>query len=231
MSDEEKLDINLDIAKQNKKFNLDMPWLPMGDSEDWYDDMKGWWRIINKKRSDEIERWKRKEIEDCIERRCEMIANNQGKMLNSLLNRPHSKVVVDRLFKEEGATKVLVTSPSKVREETKIHYENQMRARKPQNFSRRSIWSRIYEPMTCIQSTWFQDILSEITEEEWGLVLQSFKTKTAPGISGITYSLIKNASPSTQRIFRKFANYCIIEASFPKEWKCAQIYPIPKGTS
>ncbi|CAG8675505.1 36363_t:CDS:2, partial [Gigaspora margarita] len=31
------------ITKQNKKFNLSMPWLPMGDLEDWYDDMKGWW--------------------------------------------------------------------------------------------------------------------------------------------------------------------------------------------
>ncbi|CAG8853692.1 2587_t:CDS:2, partial [Gigaspora margarita] len=31
---EEKLIINLAIAKQNKKFNLSVPWLPMGDLED-----------------------------------------------------------------------------------------------------------------------------------------------------------------------------------------------------
>ncbi|CAG8856114.1 44523_t:CDS:1, partial [Gigaspora margarita] len=53
-----------------------------------------------------------------------------------------------------------------------------------------------------IQNTWFKDLLSEITEEEWYTVIGSLKVKTALGISSITYNLIKNASPTSQRIFR-----------------------------
>ncbi|CAG8797860.1 2985_t:CDS:2, partial [Gigaspora margarita] len=78
-----------------------------------------------------------------------------------------------------------------------------MKTRKPQDFGRKSIWAQIYEPIKSIQNTWFKDLLSEITEED----------------------------PISQRIFRQFANYCIIEATFSKEWKCAQIYPILKGTN
>ncbi|CAG8780237.1 39689_t:CDS:2, partial [Gigaspora margarita] len=101
----------------------------------------------------------------------EIVANNQEKMLNSLMNQPQSKVVLDRLFKEERATKV------------------------------RSSLAQIYELIKCIQNTWFQNILSEITEEEWYMIIGSLKVKTAFGISDITYNLIKNASPTTQSIF------------------------------
>ncbi|CAG8834740.1 43940_t:CDS:2, partial [Gigaspora margarita] len=43
--------------------------------------------------------------------------------------------------------------------------------------------AQIYEPIKCIQNTWFQDILSEITKEEWYMVIGSLKIKIASGIS------------------------------------------------
>ncbi|CAG8807526.1 499_t:CDS:2 [Gigaspora margarita] len=63
-------------------------------------------------------------------------------------------------------------NPKEVLEETKIHFENQMRAR---NY-------KILAEEACIQNTWFQDILSEITEEKWYIVIGSLKVKMAPGI-------------------------------------------------
>ncbi|CAG8793482.1 10047_t:CDS:2, partial [Gigaspora margarita] len=55
---------------------------PNSSMEDWYEDMKGWWKIINKKRMDEIAAHKKKEIEECIECQCKIIEKEQGRMLN-----------------------------------------------------------------------------------------------------------------------------------------------------
>ena len=41
-------------------------------------------------------------------------------------------------------------------------------------------------------------------EEEWNDMLKELKNGTAPGISGISYILIKRANRSTQSFFREF---------------------------
>ena len=226
-----KEELNLDIKKINKKLNFTMPEIEPNSYIEWIDDMKGWWRIINQKRSEELERIKRKEIEANIDRRCEMLENKQGKMLSSLLNKPFSKITVDRLFKEQGNTRTLITDPKEVLKETKQHYENQIRARNPKDLTKSSECGEIYEPISWILESWYKDLSNEITEEEWLTTIRTLKNGTAPGISGITYNLIKNASPAVQGHFRSFANFCIRLAIIPDEWKKAQIYPIPKSTN
>ena len=59
-------------------------------------------------------------------------------------------------------------------------------------------------------------------------MLAGLKKNTAPGISGITYSLIQAGSSKTQEIFRVFAEICIRTGRIPKKWKVSQIYLIPK---
>ena len=67
-----------------------------------------------------------------------------------------------------------------------------------------------------------------ISEEEWSEMLAGLKKNTAPGMSGITYSLIQAGGASTQEIFRTLAEICIRTGRIPKKWKISQIYPIPK---
>jgi hypothetical protein len=59
-------------------------------------------------------------------------------------------------------------------------------------------------------------------------MIQGLKKKTAPGISGITYTLIQAAGVKAHEIFRTFAEICIKSGSIPEKWKISQIYPIPK---
>jgi ribonuclease HI len=59
-------------------------------------------------------------------------------------------------------------------------------------------------------------------------MLKELKSNTAPGITGISYVLIKAASNQAQELFRKFAGKCIQEGKVPRKWKISQIYPIPK---
>ena len=71
-------------------------------SQELIENLKGWWKILRARRVSELESQKRKEIEDNIERRCQMIDEKQGKMLISLLDKPTKKIQLDRLFSEEN---------------------------------------------------------------------------------------------------------------------------------
>src|SRR5690242_2463292 len=59
-------------------------------------------------------------------------------------------------------------------------------------------------------------------------MLGGLKKNTAPGISGITYTVIQAADARSQEIFRTFAEICIKSDKVPEKWKISQIYPIPK---
>ncbi|CAG8842654.1 23676_t:CDS:1, partial [Gigaspora margarita] len=71
-----------------------------------------------------------------------------------------------RLFKEEDKTKMLVTNSALVFKETKVYYKNQIRTKNPQELEEESIWSQVYKLIKGIQDNWFQNIITEITEEK-----------------------------------------------------------------
>ena len=58
--------------------------------------------------------------------------------------------------------------------------------------------------------------------------MRELNTGTAPGISGISYILIKRAEMKTQKTFRAFADLCLDLGEILIKWKIAQVYPIPK---
>src|SRR5438874_9167937 len=72
--------------------------------------------------------------------------------------------------------------------------------------------------------------MSKISEEEWIEITNSLKEDTAPGISEISYQLIKKVSPKVREYLIEFANKVICEGKFLKKWKLEQIYLIPKST-
>jgi hypothetical protein len=78
---------------------------------------------------EELEKIRRVEINRNIERRCQMIDKQQGKMLTSLLNKPIRKINIDRLLEENDLTRRLITNPEEVLESTSRHFKNQFRAR------------------------------------------------------------------------------------------------------
>jgi hypothetical protein len=89
-------------------------------------------------------------------------------------------------------------------------------------------WIKIYNPKEWIKESWYENLEEEIEEEEWENILRELKANTAPGISGISYILIKQAGKKSQKTFRAFANLVLKIGEMPKKWKIAQVYPIPK---
>ena len=62
----------------------------------------------------------------------------------------------------------------------------------------------MYEPKTSIEELWYEKIEGKISDKEWLEVMKELKVGTAPGISGISYIMIKRAEAESQKIFRRF---------------------------
>ncbi|EXX63534.1 hypothetical protein RirG_151480 [Rhizophagus irregularis DAOM 197198w] len=51
-------------------------------------------------------------------------------------------------------------------------------------------WQKIYEPMTQNEQA-FNEVLNDIDDKEWDTILNSVNEKSAAGVTGINYTMIK----------------------------------------
>src|ERR1043165_2069677 len=153
--------------------------------------MKGWQKILQEKKKKEWEQKQKRQIEKNIDKRCEMIKTDQGKMIISLLNRPYKKIILDRFIKQREEETKLVTEPDAVKEGIEEHYKRQFRKRKTKLKTITESWKEIYKPQKHIKEKWYDGIEGKIKEEECEKVVKELKTGTASGILGISYILIK----------------------------------------
>ena len=136
--------------------------------------------------------------------------------------------MLDRFIEQEEEVTNLIAEPDLVKRGVAEHYKKQFRKRNTKLEEMSEIWKEIYKPQKHIKEEWYMEVEENIKEKEWEEVLRELKTGTAPGISGISYTLIKRAGKKTQEIFRAFADLCLEEGEIPTKWKIAQVYPIPK---
>jgi hypothetical protein len=70
--------------------------------------------------------------------------------------------------------------------------------------------------------------MKEITLEEWKQMLKLVNTYSAPGPSGIGYTIIKKFSDVSNSILLKLVNLFLSLGVVPEQWKRSLIHPIPK---
>jgi hypothetical protein len=124
---EEKEEINNKLKNIGKEIGVTLPKLHKQWSEAWIDDIKGWQRILKDKRKEEWERALKKQIEENINKRCEMIKTDQGRMIASLLNKPYKKITLDRFMTQTEDEASLTTEPKAVLNGLAKHFEKQFR--------------------------------------------------------------------------------------------------------
>src|SRR6185437_7797249 len=201
---------NNTILNINRTLDLEIDMIQAQKLDEGEQDLRGWKKILEKKCLLENISSRNKEIQEKIEKRCEMIANNQGQMLNSLLNKSYNKIVLNKIIIEnQDHSRELITEPEDVMQHTEKHFQTQYKKRNTNPNRMSQAWKKTYKPLSFIQENWYEDLLQEISEEEWDQMLSSLSLKSAPGISGISYILIKKADAKTHAIFRNFALACI----------------------
>ncbi|GBB91782.1 hypothetical protein RclHR1_19160004 [Rhizophagus clarus] len=121
-------------------------------------------------------------------------------MIKSVLNRPHTTLSIDKVYKNDNNEYTLYTEDAEVKEQTNLHF--QMIAgtiNYEKNLSQHSEWRDQYQPKHDIQHTIYNDLMKYLMLDKWIDNVKSLSNNKAADLNDI-----------------------------PDEWKKATIYPIPK---
>jgi exonuclease III len=224
---------NCQIQEINNRHETQIPEVNSMPLENWVQSTKEWTKVLEKKIQREEQRAREKIITENIEKRYGMIGKSEKQMLNSILERPWKSILIEKvLVDSEGPSdsSELILDPEIVKERVDEHFQNQFRRRKHRFKDLTGDWKEEYNPKSWIQQEWYEEVMKEITEEDWYDSLSAAKANTAPGISGISYILIRRAGPKATKAFLLLINTILKTQIFPKKWKIGQIFPIPKMT-
>jgi exonuclease III len=166
VTEEERSKTNEQVKELGKKLGAKLPKLQRQWSNAWIEDMKGWQKLLQEKKRKEWEQAQRRQIEENIDKRCEMIKTDQGKMIASLLNRPYKKIILDRLIKQVGEETHLVTKPEEVKADVAEHYKMQFRKRNTKLEIMTEKWEEMYKPRKNIKEDWYAEVEERIKEKE-----------------------------------------------------------------
>ena len=87
-------------------------------------------------------------------------------MINSLLEKPYKKVVIDRLLVDEREVKELFNEPKKVLKRIADYFQKQFKKRSFQQKRFSNSWKEIYKPIMRINNDCYKELNSKITKEE-----------------------------------------------------------------
>src|SRR5438045_3944332 len=83
-------------------------------------------------------------------------------------------------------------------------------------------------PQTRIDPAIYNDLTSEPTIDKWNDTIKECNDKSAPGISGVGFKMLKHLPLSLKRILCKLSAIIFRIGIVPEQWKWSQMYPIPK---
>ena len=140
--------------------------------------------------------------------RAEDTISNQSKILSSILDKEYRSIRVDRIVTIDPLSKrpILHTLPDDILKIAPTCYKDILKKRNHKFDSLTQEWKNIYEPLQHIPDDIYQNLLDEPSELEWNQAISKCLLNTAPGISGISYMLIKRLPPSVHTVFRKLAS-------------------------
>ena len=179
--------------------------------------------LIRRTRS-EYSKYDSQQIKFYTDRRCSDLRDNQSRMIDSLLERTHRKIKLDRVMLDDGS---LTTDEQEINNKVNDHFQN---VAKPRDHAPTDIpdeWLPYYAPIN-IEDSVYNSQLNPIEMDEFNGIVNHCPNGKAAGVSGITYELVKYASKEFKQWLLKLYNGCIVAGITPTSWKYALLYPIPK---
>ena len=160
-------------------------------------------QMINHKVKLELVNDDLKIIQEQIDKCCTFIDNNQKNFINSLLNKEHRSIVLDRIrITNNDGSESLITDPNEIAQIASDHFANQFRKRNHKFNDLPQEWKTVYEPLQDLNENVYRSINDYINETEWLTTIKSI-------ISNISYRLIKKGPKELQHLLILLASFCI----------------------
>ncbi|GET52028.1 RNA-directed DNA polymerase from mobile element jockey-like [Rhizophagus irregularis DAOM 181602=DAOM 197198] len=143
----------------------------------------------------------------------------------------HRSIVLDRVLVVIDSKPTLLTDPSDIKQAAIKHFQSVVTPLLVQYSSTDSFpprWQRAYTPLSDIDSSLYNSVMSPILEDEWTSTLNSMSNNKASGPSKISYEMLKHLTGEAFNLSLILANVCLNQGDIPADWREALVYPIPK---
>ncbi|GET04391.1 RNA-directed DNA polymerase from mobile element jockey-like [Rhizophagus clarus] len=173
--------------------------------------------------------YKKNMMDTFIQERNQNYKTDKKKMIKSVLERPHTSLSINKVYKNDNNEDILYTEESEVKEQTNLHFQTIAGAINcEKDLSQHPEWQDQYQPKHDVQYTIYSDLMKYPTLDEWIDNVKSLPNNKASGPSGISYEMLKNLNEDNQSFLHAFICVCMDLNDIPDEWKKATIFPIPK---
>ena len=153
-----------------------------------------------------METQKEEAISHRLIQRAEDTVTNQSRMLSSILDRDYRRIVIDRIVTvDSNNIPTLHTNPDDILKIAPTQFKALTHPRQHQFDSLTPEWASIYSLLQHVNDNTYQSLMDPPTFGEWNETLNKCSLNTAPGISDITYLLIKKLHPTVHELLRSFA--------------------------
>ncbi|PKB97828.1 hypothetical protein RhiirA5_421482 [Rhizophagus irregularis] len=127
--------------------------------------------------------------------RDEHFSTSPGSFISSALSVEHRSIVLDRVLVVIDSKPTLLTDPSDIKQAAIKHFQSVVTPPLVQHSSTASFpprWQRAYAPISDIDLSLYNSVMSPILEEEWKNTIQSMPNNKASGPSKISYEMLKH---------------------------------------
>ena len=124
----------------------------------------------------------------------------------------------------------LENDPDLVKDIIAKYFQNILRPRSF-NLSRFLEWKDIYSPVEDIDNKVYESVISPLLFQEIDETIRNLLKNKAPGLSGVTYDIIKLLGKRAKEHLTDVFNFIMVSSAIPKEWKKTSITLIPKKTT
>jgi len=166
----------------------------------------------------------RQQIQQATEKRCETLSTHPKHAINSILNRYKAPIHFSNIKLPDQ----IVTDPNLIKHHIQSHFHNWTAYRPTDQTLFNNLWSAQYQPLSHINTQWYDSLSSPITEEEVTQTIAKLPNGKACGPTGISYEMLKHAGTTCIKAITALFNRCLVSGQTPKQWKHSRIYPIPK---
>ncbi|CAB4386496.1 unnamed protein product [Rhizophagus irregularis] len=199
-------------------------------SEDWFSALK---TKVNCRLRVDYKKYKNleaKSIKDQIDKRVEIIRDDQTTWLSSILDKNIcTNIVIDKVLVNEKpgiSIKRLATNPGEVMKAVDNDFANMFRKRNTQLNASTPFWQHIYESTGKFKEV-MEVTTKNITLEEWNNTVKELNKKLAAGLSSINYKIIQQLPEELVLLLIKFGNLTIQTRLVPMAWKTSIVFRKP----
>ena len=155
----------------------------------------------------------RQQIQNASEKRCETLVSHPKQAINSILNRYHEPIH----FSNIKLPNQLITEPNAIKQHIQNHFENWTAYRSINHNHYQNFWQQHYQPQPHINPNWYNSLTETITTEEVLNTIVQLPNGKACGPTGISYEMIKHASPTCIQAITALFNRCLDSGQVPKQ--------------